>query len=54
MDIMLLLFGLAGIVAAIAVACLFWAIKTGQFDDPEGNSARILFDDEGQPKKKGK
>lgn len=25
----------------------FWALKSGQFDDPEGAANRILMDDEG-------
>ncbi len=46
MDIMILLFGFAGIVAVIALAAFFWTVKNGQYDDPDGNAARILFDDE--------
>jgi cbb3-type cytochrome oxidase maturation protein len=28
-----------------ALATFLWALRGGQFDDPEGDSARILFDD---------
>ncbi|MCB2066248.1 MAG: cbb3-type cytochrome oxidase assembly protein CcoS [Erythrobacter sp.] len=38
-----LLLGLAGLVA------FFWALKSGQFEDPEGAAARILIDDEDEP-----
>lgn len=36
-----LLLGLVGLVA------FFWALKDGQFDDPDGAAMRILIDDEG-------
>ena len=32
--------GLLGLVA------FFWALRSGQFDDPDGSAARILLDDE--------
>jgi cbb3-type cytochrome oxidase maturation protein len=43
---MILLFVLAGFVAIIALIALFWAIKHNQYEDLEGDAARILFDDE--------
>ena len=46
MDIMILLFALAGFLAIIGLVALFWAIRNNQFEDPEGDAARILFDDE--------
>jgi cbb3-type cytochrome oxidase maturation protein len=36
----------------VAVAVLFWAARSGQFDDLEGEAHRILMDDDIQPKKK--
>jgi len=27
----------------------FWAMRNGQFDDPDGAAARILLDDEAGP-----
>ena len=36
----------------VAVAVLFWAARSGQFDDLEGEAHRILMDDDEQPKKK--
>jgi cbb3-type cytochrome oxidase maturation protein len=47
---MILLFILAGTVAAIALVALFWSIKNNQYEDLEGDAARILFDDEKTPK----
>jgi len=35
-----LFLGLAGL------AAFFWAMKDGQFSDPDGDAARILMDDE--------
>lgn len=32
--------GLAGL------ATFFWALRNGQFDDPDGDAARILIEDE--------
>ncbi|MBK1648576.1 cbb3-type cytochrome oxidase assembly protein CcoS [Rhabdochromatium marinum] len=39
----MLLLGLA------AVAVLFWAARSGQFDDLEGDGQRILMDDDIKP-----
>ncbi len=41
------------LIGLIAVAVLFWAARSGQFDDLEGDAYRILMDDddEGPPKK---
>ena len=30
----------------IGLAAFFWALRSGQFDDPDGSAARILLDDE--------
>ncbi len=35
-----LLMGLSGL------AAFLWAMKTGQFDDPDGAAHRVLMDDE--------
>jgi cbb3-type cytochrome oxidase maturation protein len=43
--------GVALIIAAAliiglgAVGILLWALNTGQYDDPDGDAARILLDD---------
>ena len=34
------------IMGLIAVAVLFWAAKSGQFEDMEGEANRILMDDD--------
>ncbi len=30
-----------------ALAAFVWTVKSGQYDDPEGDAARILMDDDG-------
>ena len=37
-----------------AVGLLFWAARSGQFDDLEGEGHRILMDEDLEPKKKRK
>lgn len=34
------------ILGLVAVGILFWAARSGQFDDLEGDAQRILMDDE--------
>lgn len=33
----------------IGLGAFFWAMRSGQFDDPEGAASRILIDDEDKP-----
>jgi cbb3-type cytochrome oxidase maturation protein len=40
------------IIGLFLVVLLFWAIKSGQFDDLEGDAHRILMDDDLIPEKK--
>ena len=40
------------IIGIILVVVLFWAIKSGQFDDLEGDAHRILMDEDLTPEKK--
>ena len=42
--IFLILFSL--IVALIFLGAFFWAVKSGQFDDPHTPSIRMLFDND--------
>ncbi|MCU7938493.1 MAG: cbb3-type cytochrome oxidase assembly protein CcoS [gamma proteobacterium symbiont of Bathyaustriella thionipta] len=39
------------IIGIILVVILFWAIKSGQFDDLEGDASRILMDEDLTPEK---
>lgn len=40
------LLGLSGVFLLLIGLGIFWAIKSGQFDDMEGPSQRILMDDD--------
>ena len=37
------------LIGLIAVAVLFWAARSGQFDDLKGDAYRILMDDDERP-----
>lgn len=45
MDILLYLIPVALLLGLIGLAAFYWSLKSGQFDDPEGNASRILQDD---------
>jgi len=38
----------------VAVGVLFWAARSGQFDDLDGDSHRILLDDDLPPEQRDK
>lgn len=42
------------ILGLVAVAVLFWAARSGQFEDLEGEGHRILMDEDLPPTKKNK
>lgn len=42
MDILLYLIPGALLMGGLWLAGFMWALKNGQFDDPEGNASRIL------------
>ena len=33
----------------VGLAAFFWAMRSGQFDDPDGSASRILMDDDEGP-----
>ncbi len=45
MDVLLYLLPIALVLGLIGLAGFFWALKSGQLDDPEGAANRILQDD---------
>lgn len=45
MESVFLLVPLAAVLALGTVAALFWAVRSGQFEDLEGPAHRILLDD---------
>lgn len=46
MNVLLLMLSGAIGLAAIGLAALIWSLKSGQFDDPSGDAARVLLDDD--------
>jgi len=52
MDILFLLIPASLFLGAVGLAAFFWALRSKQFDDPEGDRHRILssdWDDEPRP-----
>lgn len=45
MTILLLLIPLGLVLLGVAIAAFAWAVRHGQFENLEGEGARILFDD---------
>jgi cbb3-type cytochrome oxidase maturation protein len=45
MEVLALLIPVALLLGGIGLAAFFWAVRTDQFDDPEGDSRRILDDE---------
>ncbi len=46
MSILALLLPIALLMGFVGLGAFFWALKAGQFDDPEGAATRILLDDD--------
>lgn len=52
MDVLVFLIPVSLGLGGLGLLAFFWAIKTRQFDDPEGDSHRVLRTDyDDQPKK---
>jgi cbb3-type cytochrome oxidase maturation protein len=49
MDSLYLLIPLAVILVGLAIWALFWAVRSGQYDDLDTDGRRILFDDQDHP-----
>jgi len=45
MNVLVVLIPIALLLGAAGLAAFLWALKSGQYDDPEGASQRILLDD---------
>jgi cbb3-type cytochrome oxidase maturation protein len=45
MNVVLILLPIALLLGACGLLAFLWALRSGQFDDPDGDAARILFDD---------
>lgn len=46
MSALLYLIPIAIFLGGIGLAAFLWALKSGQFEDPEGAAARVLLDDD--------
>ena len=46
MDSLLILVPVALLLGLMALSAFLWALRNGQYDDPEGAAGRILFDDD--------
>ncbi len=46
MDIMIVLIPGALCLGAIGLAAFFWSLRSGQYEDLDGEAYRILLDDE--------
>ena len=45
MDVLVYLIPISLFLGGLGLAAFFWALKNRQFDDPEGDSRRILTGD---------
>jgi len=45
-DILYLLIPLSMLVAGLLIWGIVWSVRSGQYDDPEGDAHRILMDDD--------
>lgn len=46
MTALLFLIPIALLLGAAGLAAFLWALKSGQYDDPDGAAERILLDDD--------
>lgn len=51
MTILLVLIPLGVALLGLAIALFVWAVRNGQFEDLDGEGARILFEDASRPPK---
>jgi len=52
MNVLVVLIPVALCLGLLALGAFLWAMKDGQFDDPDGAAARILNDDDVAPAEK--
>lgn len=45
MDVLVWLIPVSLLLGGLGLAAFFWALRNRQFEDPEGDSRRILTDD---------
>lgn len=47
MDILIYLIPIALCLGLLGLVAFLWALRSGQFEDPQGAAERILYDDDG-------
>jgi cbb3-type cytochrome oxidase maturation protein len=46
MNILVVLIPVSLILGGVGLVAFFWTVRSDQYDDDEGNAARILLDDD--------
>lgn len=46
MNVLLILIPISLILGSLGLCGFLWTIRSGQYDDPDGASARVLLDDD--------
>ncbi len=46
MNVLLILIPISLVLGGIGLVAFLWTLRSNQYDDAEGNAARILLDDE--------
>jgi len=49
LDILVILIPIAILLGGLGLAAFIWALRSGQYDDLEGEAERVLFDDDTPP-----
>lgn len=49
MSVLIFLVPIALLLGLAGLAAFFWALRSGQFEDPKGAASRILIEDDEQP-----
>ena len=49
MNVLILLMPIALFLGGCGLAAFLWALRSGQFDDPQGAGHRILTDEDDKP-----
>ncbi len=46
MNVLFFMLPTAILLACVALAAFLWSLRSGQFDDPAGDAARVLLEDD--------
>lgn len=50
MSILMMTIPVSILLGLVGLAAFLWSLRSDQYRDPEGDAARILFDNEDRPK----